>query len=62
MRLFFILVNAAIVVFGTAWVEVSLPFVTALLMGILVWVVFGTQKRIWDLDMERKRDRQKVTG
>jgi phosphatidylglycerophosphate synthase len=59
MRLFFILVNTAIVLFGTGWVETSLPFMTALLTGALAWVVFGTQKYIWKLDMEWKKDRQK---
>jgi hypothetical protein len=62
MRLFFILVNTAIALFGTGWVEASLPFVTALLTGALAWVVFRTQKQIWNLDMEQKRDQQKVAG
>jgi phosphatidylglycerophosphate synthase len=62
MRLFFILVNTAIALFGTGWVEASLPFVTALFTGALAWVVFRTQKQIWNLDMEQKRDQQKVAG
>lgn len=62
MRLFFILVNTAIVLFGTGWVETSLPFLVAALTGALVWVVFGTQKYIWGLDMERKRNQQKAAG
>src|SRR5918992_1404757 len=53
MRLFFILVNTAIALFGTGWVEASLPFVTALFTGALAWVVFRTQKQIWNLDMEQ---------
>jgi archaetidylinositol phosphate synthase len=59
-RLFFVLVNAAIVLFGAGWVEASLPFLTALLAGALVWLVFKTQKRIWNLDMEQKRNPQRT--
>ncbi|HLF04816.1 MAG TPA: CDP-alcohol phosphatidyltransferase family protein [Dehalococcoidia bacterium] len=57
MRLFFILVNAALVLFGTMWLQIALPFVTALLAGALALVVFQTQKHIWRLDMEQKRAR-----
>jgi phosphatidylglycerophosphate synthase len=55
MRLFFILVNTAIVLLGTDWVEAWLPFLMALLAGALTWVVFGTQKHIWSLDMQQKK-------
>jgi phosphatidylglycerophosphate synthase len=57
MRLFFILVNTGLVLFGTAWMEIALPVVTVLLAGALVGVVFQTQKHIWQLDMEQKRAR-----
>ncbi len=63
MRLFFILVNAGIVLFGTGWLQISLPFVLAALTSVLVWLVFKTQKQMWRLDMEYKAASQDiVTG
>ena len=63
MRVFFILVNAGMVLFGTAWVQISLPFMLAALAGVLAWLVFKTQKHLWQLDMEYKAARQDiVTG
>ena len=63
MRLFFILVNAGIVLLGTAWVQISLPFVLAALAIVLVWLVFKTSKQLWRLDMEYKSASQDiVTG
>lgn len=57
MRLFFILVNAGLVLFGPAWLGAALPFAVALLAGALVWVVFQTQRHVWNLDMAQKRMR-----
>ena len=57
MRLFFILVNAGIVLLGTAWVQISLPFVLAALTTALVGLVFKTSKQLWRLDMEHKAAR-----
>lgn len=57
MRLFFILVNAGIVLLGTAWVQISLPFVLAALTTVLVGLVFKTSKQLWRLDMEQKAAR-----
>jgi len=59
-RLFFILVNAGIVLFGTAWVQISLPFMLAALTSVLVWLVFKTQKQLWRLDMEHKAASQDI--
>jgi hypothetical protein len=55
MRLFFILVNTGLVLFGTGWVQTALPLVTALLAVALVLVVFQTQKGLWQMDMAQKR-------
>ena len=57
MRVFFILLNTAFILLGTAWVETLLPLVAASLAVVLVWVVFQTQKRIWRIDMEYKKNR-----
>jgi phosphatidylglycerophosphate synthase len=57
MRLFFILVNTGLIVFGTGWVPSVLPYLTALAAGVLVLKVFQTQKHLWRLDMAQKRTR-----
>ncbi len=63
MRLFFILVNGGIVLLGTAWVQISLPFVLTALTIVLVWLVLKTSKQLWRLDMEYKASSQDiVTG
>jgi phosphatidylglycerophosphate synthase len=54
-RIAFLLVNAAIIVFGTALVAVLLPVVVGILTVGLAWVVLRTQKHIWTIDMEQKR-------
>ncbi|MSQ07097.1 MAG: hypothetical protein EXR54_02200 [Dehalococcoidia bacterium] len=55
MRLFFILVNTGLVLFGTGWVQSLLPLVTALLAVALALVVFQTQKTLWQIDMALKQ-------
>ena len=57
MRLFFILVNTAIIFFDTAWVAFSIPYVAAGFTLALAWSVFTTQRLIWRLDMDLKRSR-----
>ena len=53
-RIFFVLVNTAIILLGTGWVEPVLPYIAAVLTMALGLVVFQTQKRIWKIDMEDK--------
>ncbi len=59
-RIFFVLVNTAIILFGTGWAGVTLPFITAVLTVALILLVFRTQKYIWKLDMEHKNARVSV--
>lgn len=54
-RLFFVMVNTAIIFFGAGWVEATLPFVTTGLVAALIFLVFRTQKNIWRIDMELKQ-------
>ena len=56
-RIFFVAVNTAIILFGASWVEHLLPFVAVSLTVALGFVVFLTQKRIWNMDMEEKKRR-----
>ena len=53
-RAFFVLVNAAIILVGTGWIEVLLPYVVFCLTATLILVVCGTQKSIWNIDMDLK--------
>ena len=57
-RLFFVLINTGIILFGTAWLELAIPFLVPLIAALLVWMVFGTQRHIWRLDMDYKKASQ----
>ena len=56
-RLFFVLVNAGIVFFGTAWVPIAVPIIVGILALTLVWSVWQAHRSIWQLDMDYKRSR-----
>ncbi len=58
LRLLIIILNTMIIIFGTGFVEKTLPFILLLTMIALIIVVFRTQKYIWQIDMEDKRQRQ----
>ena len=54
MRLYFILINTAITIFGVGWLITSLPYIfIGFWLGIII-VVFRTQRYIYGLDMEIK--------
>lgn len=56
MRLYFILINTALTLFGTAWIAKILLYIfIAFWLGIVV-VVVRTQKHIYALDMEIKNN------
>ena len=58
MRLYFMLINTAITIFGLGWLEKSLLYIfIAFWLGIAV-VIFRTQKYIYALDMEIKHQEQ----
>jgi hypothetical protein len=58
MRLYFMLLNAAITIFGLGWLEKSIVYIfCAFWLGITV-VIYRTQKRIYALDMEIKHPQQ----
>jgi phosphatidylglycerophosphate synthase len=55
MRLYFILINAAITLFGAGWLATSLPYIfIAFWLGIII-VVYRTQRYIYGIDMEMKQ-------
>jgi len=56
-RIFFVLVNTVIILLGTGWVEITLPFFAAGLVVALIALVYRTQRYIWKIDMEQKKGR-----
>jgi len=58
IRLSLILLNTAIILFGTGFVQRALPFVPAVGLIVLVVVVYRTQKYVWYIDMHDKRQRE----
>ena len=57
IRLFFVVCNAAMVFFGTAWLPFALPVILGILTITLAWSVWQSHRRIWEIDMENKRSR-----
>ncbi|MHC5154821.1 MAG: hypothetical protein ACYSO3_01575 [Planctomycetota bacterium] len=58
MRLYFMLINTAIILFDTGWLEKSIVYIfIAFWLGICI-VIYRTQKRIYALDMEIKHKEQ----
>lgn len=59
LRLYFILINAAVAFFGTAWLQASVPYLfAAFCLGTGV-VVYRTQRSLWQMDMEIKNSQTK---
>ncbi len=58
VRLLIIVLNTMIIIFGTGFVEKTLPFVALITIIALIIVVYRTQKYIWQIDMKDKRQRQ----
>ena len=61
VRLLLILLNTALIVFGTAFVQVALPYAFAAGLIVVVVVVYRTQKYIWRIDMADKQARSKAS-
>ncbi len=56
-RIFFILVNTAIILLGIGWIEIALPIFSVGLVVALIVLVVRTQKTIWKIDMDLKKSR-----
>jgi hypothetical protein len=50
IRVAFIALNTALIVFGTRFLEVSLPWVVLVFAGGLVVMVFRIQRKIWRME------------
>ena len=54
MRIWFIILNCAIIKFGVGWLEKILPYIIVLSIIFLCAVIYRTQKYIWKMDMTNK--------
>ena len=61
IRIGFIVLNALLIFFGTAWIEKLLAYILAAAIVLLCVVIFRTQKYIWRTDMKNKADRNRNT-
>lgn len=61
-RIAFVILNTALILFGTKWLASVLPYVLCASVVILCIVVFRTQKYIWNVDMNDKRARLDTDG
>ena len=57
VRIYIIVLNIAIIIFGTAWIQKILPYILAASIILMCVVVFRTQKYIWNMDMAEKKAR-----
>lgn len=57
IRIWFIILNAALAFFGTGWIEKILVYIFILAILFLCVVVYRTQKYIWNVDMKDVKNR-----
>ncbi len=55
IRIFFVVINTLLIVFGRTYIRFTLPAVLAIVLIGFVVVVWRAHKTIWELDMERKK-------
>ncbi len=55
VRLVFILINTLLILFGKTHLVAALPYILAFSFIGLCIVVYNTQKEIWDMDMEARK-------
>lgn len=58
-RLALIILNTLVIIFGTGFVEWALPYAPFVMGAVLALVIFRTQRHIWQVDMEDKKNRLK---
>ena len=57
VRIYIILLNILIIIFGKGWIEKILPYILIIAIMLMCVVVYRTQKYIWNMDMAEKRAR-----
>jgi phosphatidylglycerophosphate synthase len=60
IRIWFIVLNCLIIILGTGWIEKVLVYILIGSIVFLCIVVYRTQKYIWNIDMQDKRERTQV--
>ena len=55
VRIYFIILNVCIILFGVGWIEKILVYLFAGSMIVLCIIIYRTQKYIWSIDMAEKR-------
>jgi len=57
VRIYFIILNLCIILFGVSWLEKILVYLLAGLIIVLCIIIYRTQKYIWAMDMAEKKKR-----
>ncbi len=57
LRLVFVAVNTMLIIFGKTYLGWTLPTILILSVLGLIFVVYRTQREIWDIDMKAKQDK-----
>lgn len=57
VRILFIIINILIIIFGTEYIGLTLPYIFTISLLSLIIVVYKTQKQIWRIDMKRKSNK-----
>ncbi|MHC4325136.1 MAG: hypothetical protein ACYSUX_12805 [Planctomycetota bacterium] len=55
VRIYFIILNISIILFGVGWIEKILAYLFAASMIVLCVIIYRTQKYIWKMDMAKKK-------
>jgi phosphatidylglycerophosphate synthase len=55
IRIYFILINFLMILFGTGWLKALLVYIFAAAVVVICIVVYRTQKYIWNIDMAEKK-------
>lgn len=57
IRIWFIVLNTALIFFGTEWIKIFLPYILAISILVLCFIIYRTSKYIWAIDMNDKANR-----
>ncbi len=57
MRLYFVLLNFALIIFGIDWIKSLLVYILVIAIIVMCIIVYRTQKYIWKMDMAEKKTR-----
>lgn len=61
-RIGFVIINTVIIFTWPHYYDITIPLITVVCAAGLVFVVYRTQKRLWQIDMENKRLSEEAVG